>query len=114
MDCKDFRRTLSPRRTWEESAKEACNNCNKCKGNFPINPKDKDIVQFSDSSNLLLEIEELINEENAGFEINWHFTNPEYFIFIVQWRKVESEIKEIREQRHQEYIKAHFRSWAKN
>lgn len=57
---------------------------------------------------LVSEVEQLIDDENAGFAIDWTFHDPELYSLVVQWRKAEREIESDRAAWHHLFVKGHF------
>jgi hypothetical protein len=59
----------------------------------------------SDDNGIVFETEQLIDEENAGFAIDWNFHDPELYQLVVEWRRTEKEIENLRQWRMQAFIK---------
>lgn len=58
---------------------------------------------------LVWETELLINDEDAGFAIDWDFTDAEIFYeLVLTWRNAEREIQRDRAFWHHAFIKGHF------
>jgi hypothetical protein len=51
----------------------------------------------------------LINDEDAGFEIDWTFHDPELSELVLTWRNAEREILRSRAYLHHLFVKGHFK-----
>lgn len=65
-------------------------------------------LPLSDVDALVFETELLINDEDAGFAIDWDFTDAEMYELVLTWRNAEREIARDRLFWHHAFVKGHF------
>lgn len=95
MKCSDFARAAG--RTWEEKAEEACTNCKRCNGNFPLNPDDVSGEDI-DTERIVLLVASIVEERKSGFFFEFE---AELFELVLLWETLE---RGMREQREKELI----------
>ena len=102
--CEQFSsRFLKTKGRWKDRAEEACAGCGKCDGKIPLKPNRN--VQTDELTELIDEIGDIVEWENAGHSTAWEIYPFEYQILHKTWRKAERQVKEIREMRMQAFIK---------
>lgn len=84
--------------TFEEKAKNACSRCNRCNGNFPVNPDERRIENAEatpeEIEEVVFAVEQLIDEQNAGEKIDWNIADAELYPLVELWRKLEKDLKQ--------------------
>ena len=103
MSCPEFAGAAGPEATWEEKVIEACTNCRKCNGNAPLNPDDSEVVE-DDFAALIEEVEDVISEQDAGFETE--ITDYTIYRLVVVYREAEKQVEQVRQARMQAFIKS--------
>jgi hypothetical protein len=105
MECSSFR--VAAGKTWEEKAKEACENCKKCNGNFPLDPSLEQEPDFI--SEVINDIREVFERDRAG--CSFDLKNAGYIqgSLFLAFSKAVSEVENLGHIRMQAFLK----SWMK-
>ena len=99
-ECPSWRKAAG--NNWLEKSQEACDNCSKCGGNYPLDPNEKN---ESVSDDLVEEIQRLILLADCGILIDWENKDFLYFYLFQIWRGCEKEVENLRHCRMQAFLK---------
>ena len=89
--------------TWLEKAVAACTNCERCHGNFPIDPKDKTQAATDETiaPQIIAEVERIMIDNETDYD-------PELYDFVYCWRETMRMIGLTHNNRLQAWLKGQF------
>lgn len=93
MECVNFAKEAGA--TWEGKAKAACTTCDKCNGNFPIDPSTVSEQEVNEVEELVEEIADIIKWENGGIQTDWTAYEFFYQKLVCEWREAEERLKKL-------------------
>lgn len=107
--CSWFAASKGKTATAEEKREDACTFC-PFRHSKPTIQIKRDFSETSSEEIELTvsEIESLIDDEDAGFAIDWNFHDPELYTLVVEWRRAEKAVRRTQAARQQAFIKAHY------
>lgn len=88
MDCSYF--AMAAGNTWLEQAEEACTNCKKCNGNFPIDPNEVVETATDEIDEIVSAVEEITNERKSSFYFE---IDPLLFELVLFWERTERDLE---------------------
>jgi len=91
-------------KTWQAKAEEACPNCSRCNGNFPINPEESQEPDLIEE--IISEISEIYARHQAGCQFDFKTCGYVKGSFFSAFSKAMEEVERIQKLRMQAFLKA--------
>ncbi|HRH43726.1 MAG TPA: hypothetical protein PKY82_18995 [Pyrinomonadaceae bacterium] len=90
-------------KSWQEKAEEACANCQKCHGNFPLNPNEMpepDLI-----AEIIEDIKRLYDRDRAGCKFDYNGAEYVKGSLFMAFAKAVREVEQFQQSRLQIFLK---------